>query len=169
MIDWKSIKYFVPAEFPDDPDDHADPILITKLNYFRKLRGLPIYPSPVEGALARFDDSSKSSFHYAGEGFKSRAIDFYCEGTAYSAFIELLSSQLFGGIGVYFNAKYNGVSWVRFHVDLRKLGEKHAKDNVLIWYVNEDGDRYYPQYDKEKYLEMLCLFMKNNKWNRKGA
>lgn len=168
MIDWKEIEYFIPEEFPEDPDEHADPVLITKLNYFRKMRGLPIYPSPVEGALARFGLSNHGSFHYAEGEYKSKAIDFYSEGTAYSTFIELLGSNLFGGIGVYFNAMYNWQPWVRFHVDLRKLGEKHAKDNVLVWYVNKKGERYYPQYDKSKYGEMLSLFMLFNENCKKG-
>lgn len=169
MIDWNLVQFFTPSEFPDDTE-LVSPELIYNLDSFRKILQRKIYPSPVKGALVRTDINASSSQHYADKekGKLSKAVDVFCEGFSFHAYTEALSSQLFGGIGVYFNGNFDGKKWVRFHFDTRALGEKHSKRTALIWYVNENGQRYYPQYNPTKYKEMLDLFLKYNIFFKKG-
>lgn len=111
---WNSIN-FVPGEFPEDPRQHAVPALIARLDEWRNTLGVPIHPSPVPGALARFHGSEKSR-HYA-VGRKSDAVDVFVEGSQAAAWMAAL--PLFGGVGFYIDTAYKGKQRPMFHVDLR--------------------------------------------------
>lgn len=54
------ITRFKPGEFPEDPEEHASPKFLLALNVFALLLGHAVYPSPVSGALARFDGDHNS-------------------------------------------------------------------------------------------------------------
>ncbi len=152
MINWKNIKRFSIAEFPEDPDKFAEPQLIYKLNTFALQLGKAIYPSPVKGALARLS-GSKTSQHYAINR-KSTAVDIFCEGVPFFVLSELLVSKLFRGIGIYLDTDgVDGLPWVMFHVDLRP-----KKGSPLIWIARKEYDAikekivtkyYYPQNDSD--------------------
>ena len=144
MIDWRQIKYFHPSIdfFPENPDIHADEKLIKNLDKFRSILGRSISPSPVPGALARFDGSSTSR-HYA-VGRKSDAIDIFCNADASMTFIKAISCGLWGGVGVYLDTQYNGKQHVMFHLDCRPV-----KDLPLIWF-RENG-KYTYLADSRKY------------------
>jgi len=126
-INWSNINHFTPEEFSEDPDRFADPKLIIKLNIFRGLLGIPVYPSPVPGALARFDGDPESR-HYA-VGRQSDAVDVFCNCGIFRAWTAALHSGLWGGIGVYFDTKFRGGEWPMLHLDCRS---KH-----VLWYREE--------------------------------
>ena len=142
------VKYFNKDEFPEDPEEFADPVLIFSLDRLRGLIGNKIYPSPVKGALARFDERSKKSQHYAVDR-KSTAIDIFPEGDPYINLLLILQSKLFNGVGVYFDTYYFGRFRTMFHLDLR--------ENPLLW--TRTGHTY--RYQSEPFFwyelkEQLC-------------
>mgnify|MGYP006442137921 CR=1 FL=1 len=65
MIDWRGARNFSPGEFSEDPDKYAEPRLIYNLQKTRSLLNRPIFPSPVDGALARTYGSMDYP-HYIG-------------------------------------------------------------------------------------------------------
>jgi len=82
------MKYFQPQEFPEDLK-FADPELLLRMDELRGFIKIPIHPSPVPGALARFDAGASDSEHYAVNR-KSRAVDFFCEADPFEAFTKIL-------------------------------------------------------------------------------
>ena len=64
IINGVDMPNFSESEFSEDTK-HADPILLTNTQKYRNIIGVPFNLSPVPGALARFDDESKTSEHYA--------------------------------------------------------------------------------------------------------
>lgn len=120
-----TIKNFIKEEFPEDPL-FADPKLLIALDYLRDFIGYPIMPSPVSGALARFN-GSKTSRHYA-QGRLSTACDIFINADSFESYSKILQSGLFKGIGCYFDTKYGGKPHTMFHLDLRP--------KPLIWYRN---------------------------------
>ncbi len=149
-INWSRVP-ISPDEFSEDPIKYADPQFIIALQDFRILYGKPYYPSPVSGALARFD-GSKTSKHYVGDKDKierrSNANDGFWEGLPIDVYHTAITCGLFGGIGVYFDGFYSRKSWPRFHFDTRKNG---FKSMPLIWFV-KNNKYYYPQYDIDAWL-----------------
>jgi len=95
----------------------AGQTIINKLDDLRNKYGKPIYPSPVIGALARFD-GSKTSRHYS-VGRQSDAIDVFIGGRDYLEFYHLLIAEGIGGIGIYPDTKFRNQPWPMFHIDLR--------------------------------------------------
>jgi len=91
-IDWGLIEFFIPIEFPEDPDEHAEPQLIMNLDEYRRQLGCRVHPSPVKGALARFDGSTTTQ-HYA-VGRRSTATDVFPEGSILEAWMLALVSGL---------------------------------------------------------------------------
>lgn len=149
MIKWDEIKYFKKHEFPENPDIYAEPQLIINLNDYRKLLNKRVYPSPVPGALARFDDKAKGSEHYAISR-KSTAIDVFPEGSILRAWMVALTSGLWSGIGVYFDTEFRGKDWCMLHLDNR--------EDPLIWYRLNKKDYYYPLHS-EAYLRKMMQLM----------
>jgi len=126
------MKYFQPQEFPEDLK-FADPELLLRMDELRGFIKIPIHPSPVPGALARFDAGASDSEHYAVNR-KSRAVDFFCEADPFEAFTKILHSGLFHRVGVYFDTYYKNRKWVMFHVDL--------KETPLIWFRHDKKYSY---------------------------
>ena len=125
------LKYFTPNEFPEDIK-YADKSLLYSLDDLRGFIGVPIYPSPVPGALARFGNTT--SMHK----IPSKAIDVFIQGDTAETYTKILQSGLFNGVGVYFDTYYRNKSWVMFHLDKR--------DKKLIWY----RDKYVYHYPQEE-------------------
>jgi hypothetical protein len=115
--------------------------------------GEPIYPSPVSGALARFDKTDEDSHHYAGEDHKSRALDWFPGGSVQKAWLMAVTSGLFGGIGIYFDTKYQGKPWPMIHTDIRE------RTPTLLWY-REGGSYYYFQYKKQHAMKFFATMEK---------
>ena len=95
-MNWKTlngIRRFTPGEFPEDPEELAEPRLIYSLDDFAVALGRPVHPSPVPGALARLD-GSETSRHYA-VGRRSDAVDVFCACPIFKAWgTALLRMQL---------------------------------------------------------------------------
>lgn len=124
-IQWDQT-WFNPDEFPPDEAHYAQADLILELNRMRNVLGVPIYPSPVRGALAR--NEGATSRHYA-VGRLSDAIDFFVDAPPLHVFYTLLRKSKFGGIGVYFDTKYRSRPHIMFHGDLR--------DEHVLWLRHE--------------------------------
>lgn len=138
MIDWNSVFRLNSWEFSENPDKYADPMLIYNLSDLRRLSNERIYPSPVSGALARFN-GSETSQHYVGSKDdpvrKSTGIDIFMEGTPFSNYSFILHSRLFTGIGIYLDTTGpDGLNWIMFHLDMRPF-----KSNLpLIWIATKE-------------------------------
>jgi hypothetical protein len=147
-IDWSEIKNFKKSEFPCDPDKYASPTLIYNLQALREHIGLPIYPSPVDGALARIDEESRTSAHYSNpaEGLLSIAIDIFIQGNPFENFYHIINSCLYHRVGIYFDTYYSNKEWTMFHVDMRV--EKQVNS---VWY-RDQGEYFYPIVDGFKNL-----------------
>lgn len=160
-IDWSGrVLNFTPGEFSEDPDRWAEPELIYRLQKFRDIMGVAIFPSPDPGALARIDSEDTRSLHFASEiqGVKSRAVDVFVKAPPRRVFIEALASQLWGGIGINFNRTYSRKTWTLFHLDIRPLGHYHAHPTALVWFSERRGGGYkYPQYSDRQMRELLIL------------
>ena len=118
MIKWELIRNFKKEEFSEDPDKFADPALIYEVQSIRTEHAKPIYLSPIQGALARFDGSDTSR-HFAVNR-KSDAIDIFPEGIPFEFYIRLITFQKIGGIGIYIDTTgLDEKPWVMFHIDLR--------------------------------------------------
>jgi len=150
---WKQLKHFSPSEFPLNGRHLSDSLLLS-LDKGRALLGQRIFPSPVEGAAARFG-GSKTSQHYVGESpqdivREATAVDVFAEGMPMENFLLLFGSGLFNGIGVYLNTYYDGTAWVMFHLDKR---EKGYEGMPLVWVakkvISSEGEivtkYFYPQ------------------------
>jgi len=125
-----TIRNFTWNEFPESPE-LADPKLLLALDYLRDDLGVPIIPSPVPGALARFD-GSKTSQHYAVDRL-STGCDVFIRCSPFKAYSIILQSGCFTGVGIYFDTQYAGKPHVMFHLDIR--------DEPLMWY--RDGNYHY--------------------------
>jgi len=125
-------------EFPEDPEQYAQPMFIYALDKFAISLGASVFPSPVTGALARLDGSVKSR-HYAINR-QSDACDLFCNCQIFKAWSTALG--FFNGVGVYFDTKFRGGPWPMIHVDQRPT--------KLVWY-REKGVYHYPGDDMSFY------------------
>lgn len=158
-INWKKVYKFSPGEFPEDPNQFAEPKLIYSLDEARMMHDRRIYPSPVKGALARFDPLGKKSQHYVDleRGRLSKAVDFFPTGMAISMYHVLMAGGKFQGIGIYLDSTGpDGEPWVMFHADIREVGfRQHVP---LLWFAEKDEKdewKYrYPQMDPQ-YWELF--------------
>jgi hypothetical protein len=141
ILNGVQIKNYKKDEFPKDPTKYANPELIIRLDKLRDFLGKPVYPSPVKNALARFS-GSKTSRHYA-VGRLSDACDVFIEGDKFEVYSKVLKSNLFTGIGLYFDTKYKNKPWMMMHLDLR--------ENPLMWF--RDITYYYP-HQKDFYKKL---------------
>jgi len=116
-MDWSKISYFKASEFPESPDKYASERLIETLDIWREFLGHRIYPSPAPGALARLDGDPNSR-HYA-VGRLSDAVDVFPDCGIREAWLAAIRSQMWGGIGVYFDTHFKGKPWPMLHLDLR--------------------------------------------------
>ena len=151
MINWDQVHKLEASEFSEDPNKYAEPVLIYSLGKLRKLLGMKMRPSPVKGALARFDGKPTTQ-HYA-VGRLSTASDMFIEGIPFYIYSKILHSGLFTGIGIYLDTKGpDGLPWVMFHLDIR------IRNFPFIWIAKKDYDPRkrefrtyykYPQYDSK--------------------
>ncbi len=146
IINNKKINNFTKDEFSEDIK-YAHTDLLQNLDLLRDFVGCAIFPSPVQGALARFDQKSKDSQHYAKNRL-STAIDVFVNTDPFEAYCKILYSKLFRRVGVYFDTKYRNKPWVMFHLDL--------KDQDLLWYRDEFGYCY--SSERDFYSKLLCKF-----------
>lgn len=165
MQNWEKLKPYFSKEgdsWSEDPDLYAQEDLLTALYEYRKLLGVPVHPSPVTGALARFTGDFKvsiGSYHYVGgtrDGSlpivrKSSAIDVFTGTNIRRAFTTALTSKLWGGIGVYFDTNFKGIPTAMLHLDLRKTS------STVIWF--RQRHKYYQPYksydDMRRFYELL--------------
>ena len=148
------MKNFNPKEFPEDIK-FADPLLLNNLDQLCDFMRVAIYPSPVTGALARFDFSASDSQHYAKDRL-SKAIDFFCNTDPFEAWVKILKSNLFPRFGIYFDTKFQDKKWVMFHVDL--------KPQDLLWFRHEK--KYCSSTNPAFYHKLFKYFFLNRE-NRK--
>ena len=147
-IDWRYAYNFLPREFSEDPDIYAEPFLIHRLQDLRTRHGKPVYPSPVSGALARVTGSIHSQ-HYIGDSWndiqcKSKAIDFFPEGSAMQCAAIAMRMAGINGVGIYLNTTgVDGKPWVMIHMDIRTLAGDIERP--VIWIVDDNNNYCYPQ------------------------
>lgn len=149
-INWRKSQYFKRAEFNPKEVDHIDPSALKRYNTARGITEVSWYPSRVDGALARFN-GSKTSRHYAVNRL-SDALDFFtAKDTDILWFLyKLYGSNLFGGIGVYFDTRgYNYSSDIMFHVDCRKCMTGYP----LIWF--RDKGKYTYVVNSKNFSELI--------------
>jgi hypothetical protein len=115
------IPNFEASEFSEDPHEYAHPSLLWKLQRQRDVIQAPIYPSPVPGALARFEEGAKYSMHYNEYGRGSCASDWFTDSDPFRAWNLIISSKLWRGMGIYFDTKYRDVPWIMFHTDYGRV------------------------------------------------
>lgn len=140
-IDWSKVLDFHPHEFRPNELHRLDPEVVYRLQRLRHIIGRRIYPSPAEGAIARFDDGAKYSQHYA-VGRMSTAIDVFCEGDPLDNFIAAVGSRLFNGIGIYPYTVFRNRNWVMLHLDTRLGGPVYWARDSLMQYHNS-GERMF--------------------------
>ena len=150
----KQIRHFKPSEF-SEWIGYGHPKLFCSLDEFRRILGCRIFPSPAPGALARFDWSDRKSQHFCDyQGPRlSKAVDVFPDCQIEHAFIMAMCSQLFGGVGVYFDTFYNGKKWPMLHLDIRDI-----EDVTLIWFRHQHNDYRYPQYCHKDMRLLISLF-----------
>lgn len=141
-IDWNFVKNFSPDEFPEDPDKYADVETIYALQTIRNVLKKPIYPSPEDGALARFDAEDESSQHYCNlsQGIYSKACDWFTDAWPNETFICLISLRskyIFNAFGIYLDTYLWGKHWPMFHTDTR------APDGLPLMWFRDEGHYYY--------------------------
>lgn len=157
---------FPEHEFPAGEVEHTDPALFEAMQKQRDILGVPMRPSPARGSLARYKRGSESSCHYADDTRKSTADDWFPSNkrSLISIYFDVTCSYIWGGIGFYFNGRgFPDTYDVRIHTDLRPLGQGHSRETALLWFVDPDGKRHYPQYDgfaAVKFFNLLREFDK---------
>ena len=139
-MDWTKIDHFIQKEF-DDPlypgsGSCIDSQLVHKMEALRVKGGCPIITHWKVGGAVDVSGNhghSENSFHLEGNGAK--AVDFHFKT------IEAPRTQYrwveeigFGGVGVYYWQRWNGVLWpIAFHVDLRDV------NRLQRWVCREKG------------------------------
>ena len=135
MINWKKAPNFKAKDFPEDPDLYSDPEILYALQSYRTKINNPIIPSPVPGALARFEGNTQSC-HYVDTALnpikKSSAVDIFVEGIPLNNLLVLMTTPEIRGIGVYLHTTGpDGKPWVMFHIDTRARG--YTDKLPLVW------------------------------------
>ncbi|MDY6910747.1 MAG: hypothetical protein SVM79_00070 [Chloroflexota bacterium] len=156
-----NIPFFDASEFPTNEVKYTDPHLFIALSKQRQifddfLNGCTIRPSRAAGALARLD-GLETSQHFAKKNMSrlSCACDWF-PGRGPSilqVFNLVVSSGLWGGVGVYFN-KFSNSAWskdIMLHTDLRP---KDKYPFTFIWFDDKEGIRHYPQFSP---IEMIAF------------
>jgi len=167
MIPWEDIDHLSPTGdvWSEDPDRYANPQIILAVDYFRHILGAPVFPSPVPGALARFD-GSETSRHWVGDAEEpsrqSDALDIFCGIDIRTAYLTALTMRDFGAIGVYFDTHYRHQPHCLLHLDLRHLEASNPNQPTVIWY-REDGEYHYPSKNRAASKRMLELLASRHK------
>lgn len=157
LINGVDMLNFTHKEIPLSKAMYMDRLILSGVQNYRNILGCPFNISLADGALIRFD-GRKTSEHYviinpetARPEKLSRAIDGFPDCNIFEAWTKALSSNLFGGIGVYFDTKNNnGEPQPMLHLDLRSL--------PLIWY-RDKGEYFYPHKDEHFFTKLNILLM----------
>lgn len=156
IINGVDMPNFTHKEIPPDQALYMSRLILSGIQNYRNILGCPFSVSLVDGALIRFDGRKTSEHHVIinPESLRpvklSRAIDGFPDCNIFEAWTKALSSNLFGGIGVYFDTKNNnGIPQPMLHLDLRSL--------PLIWY-RAQGMYFYPHKDKDFFNHFIILF-----------
>lgn len=159
IINGINMPNFTHEEIPKTLAKYMSKQALSNIQQYRNILGCPFNISFDPGALIRFD-GRRMSEHFViinpetGKPNKlSTAIDGFPNCDIFEAWSKALSSNLFGGVGVYFDTLNNqGVAQPMLHLDLRK--------HPLIWYRNH-GVYYYPHKDKNFFKRLKGEFVKN--------
>jgi len=173
-MNWDNVNYFTPKEFYNSAD-LMHPTIIHNLDLSREYLKERIFPSPTEGALARFG-LGKGSQHFVGIDpdhivRQSTAADVFIEGIPFLNYNAIVNSMLFSGIGIYLDTHGpDGLPWVMFHLDIRK---NYTTINPLVWIaireLNQKGNSittyHYPQNNSDlwKLLQRNIFFAAKEK------
>jgi hypothetical protein len=163
IINGVGMPNFTHKEIPPATAKFMDPQILRNIQKYRGKLGHSFSISKAVGALIRFDGSTTSQHHVTHKmpsgkaGKRSKAIDGFPDCDIFEAWSKALSSNLFTGVGVYFDTNNNhGEPQPMLHLDLRP--------SVLIWFRDE-GEYFYPHKDKDffkrlfhsfKYANLIC-------------
>lgn len=153
IINTVNMPNFTGEEIPPYVAKYMDTQILSNIQKYRDILGCPFNVSSDPGAMVRFD-GRKTSEHYViinpetDEIEKySRAIDGFPRCNIFDAWVKALLSNLFGGIGVYFDTFNNqGIPQPMLHLDLRS--------KPLIWYRNKRVYYYPHKYFFKKLLRV---------------
>ena len=159
IINGVDMPNFTHKEIPPVKAKYMDRLILSNTQFYRNILGCPFSISLNDDALIRFDGSN-ISMHYVfispttGDIVKlSRAIDGFPDCDIFEAWTKALSSNLFSGIGVYFDTINNyGKPQPLLHLDLRSI--------PLIWYRNK-GEYYYPHKDRNFFKRLKGLLWRS--------
>ncbi len=137
-LDFSRLRYFDRNEFPGDVLDHMEALIILLLNKLRN--GLPagysIYPSPVERAHVRQEESSSRHSTMCGKRLSDATDFFMCWEHIFLAWQEAQRIVEIGGIGLYLDTRYQSKTMPMMHID--------ARDERLLWVsIQKEKERIY--------------------------
>jgi hypothetical protein len=122
--------------------------------FLRKKSGCVMIPSPNPKAHVRFDNTR--SLHSVGEdksGF-AYATDFFGRNDqATTMHSNILSTEVIGGYGIYFDSKLNGKKVIMYHID-----DYIQRGSRIMWVCPDQKSREYIYYHKDpaQYLHVLA-------------
>ena len=136
---FQKVKWFKPSENWGDINK-VDPRLIISLDRLRDKMDIPIFLSPVVGAVHAITGHADESWHYniKGRNELSMAADVFPEKDLLDVFMQAIKMIEFGGVGIYPFA-----SWQRkagqlngsLHLDIRPYEAK------IVWW-QDAGKKY---------------------------
>lgn len=148
---------FTHKEIPKSIEKAVDKRILMNIQEYRNILGCPFFISLDTRAIVRFDGRITSCHKVIVSPFDgtitkiSTAIDGFPDCDSFKSWSKALSSNLFGGVGVYFDTNGNdGKPCPMFHLDLRPIS--------LIWY-RDDGKYFYPHKNKTFFKDLQNLFM----------
>lgn len=150
IINGVDMPNFTHAEIPPSVAQYMSKSILARVQEYRNIIRHPFHISKADGALIRFDGNVMSE-HYVSLTKLSRAVDGFPDCNIFEAFMSALMSNLFGGVGVYFDTNNNsGKPQPMLHLDLRPV--------PLIWY-RDKGKYYYPYKDKHFFEKLSRLLI----------
>ena len=152
-INWHRVNHFHKKENWGDVS-LVDPVLIYSLDIFRKQLGVPVYISPVEGAVVAKAGHSRKSYHYPIMGVRlCQAADVFPECSLLHAFITAMKGNIFAGIGVYPYWEWEEKELIGgLHLDIRGGTEK-----TLWWRDKANKYNYFKDIQKTKELFKILI------------
>lgn len=157
-LDFSTVRYFAPHEFPSDVLQYLDARLVKKLDEFRQALGHSLTPSPLRAGWVR-ENGSKGSRHYIGavrvgaDGSKesqrlSTAGDLFPSLNCDIRHALMTALRMgFGGIGIYLDTHGpTGRPQPMIHVDLRDGPPQ-------LWL--RDGDGYLYPYRGDAEMDLF--------------
>lgn len=146
-MDWGRVRYFKPNEFPLEELEFLNKYVVEELDKARDVIGIPVFVSPVKGAVVRFRENEQGypfGWHDSAEKRKlGQAVDVFIPDSKKLTVVDLITTVIsitrFRGMGIYFDTIYEGKPCVMLHFDLRH--------DPILWYCpprnRETEDRKY--------------------------